>query len=128
MKASIILCIVAFLLVGCQNMNVAWRGQVTVYSTTNKAELEGKITNVPRFREGSKSIMAPKEYSDSFNPNTKVNSAENQQQEERYEAPPRTDHPKKTDNVYREDNGSPDLLDIETIPKDKQPTREDATK
>ena len=117
MKASIFLVILAFLLVGCQNMNVAWRGQVTVYSTTNKAELEGKITNVPRFREGSKSIMAPKEYTDSFNPNTKVNSEE----DDRYQAPQRTEHPKKTDNVYKEDNGAPDILDIETIPKDQQP-------
>jgi len=125
MKVSLILCILVFLAAGCQNMNVAWRGQVTVYSTTNKAELEGKVVNTPHFREGSKSIMAPKEYSDFFNPNTKVNSAET---DERTEAPLRTEHPKKTENVYREDNGAPDLLDIETIQKDKQPKREDAMK
>ncbi len=125
MKASIILCILAFLLAGCQNMNVAWRGQVTVYSTSNHADTEGKVINTPNFREGSKSIMAPKEYSDSFNPNTKVNSAET---DARTEAPTRTEHPRKTENVHKEDNGAPDILDIETIPKDQQPKREEATK
>lgn len=113
MKAIIVLLAVS-LLAGCQNMNVAWRGQVTVYSTNNHADTDGKVVNAPKFREGSKSIMAPKEYTDSFNPNTKVNS------EDGIEVPSKKTLP-KNNTIEGDDHKSSDPLEVEPLDQSQLP-------
>ena len=99
------------LLVSCQNLNVAWRGQVTVYSTNNRADTDGKITNSPRYREGSKSITAPKEYSDAFKTETKVDGTAQEN------APTRDVFPSRDQVENPNDTGdeTKDLPDVETV-------------
>lgn len=99
------------LLVSCQNLNVAWRGQVTVYSTNNRADTDGKITNSPRYREGSKAITAPKEYTDAFKTETKGDGTVQDN------APTRNVFPSRDQVENPNDTGDEikDLPDVETV-------------
>ena len=71
---SIILC---FLIAGCYNTNLAWRGQIDIHANKQNASTDGTISNRPTENSRERRIDAAKEYTDSFKSDSAVSAGQN---------------------------------------------------